>query len=354
MAVDANKICDEIIRNVSSSNLNYRINQTPYSVYLTIRKKFIKEFEPNHSEPKIVSEENPKYVSDLEKENVYIKNEYDKLARLYNACLQHKTSLESEVNSLGAEFVRLKEAEEEKVCAEVKKVIHEKKNIETKYEKVLKENKDFKSEVSDLKREKNALNVAIKASKKEMSEQNKRSDAKIRELEKKVVELSEYRMKRLSEDRELKIKQKKDLKKATKTQLSNSIASNNNCVIPKNSTFNNPNSMPLFSTNSSMNTNSTSYNLSPQLSPEKSNISTILVSSAAISSNLNSTLTNTELTTTSISSTFTSTSMSTASCENLTAQPKLMTDEYFFEKYLKPLQEGIQLSSLRQKNSNPT
>ena len=75
---------------------------------------------------------------------------------------------------------------------------------------------------------------------------------------------------------------------------------------------------------------------------------------AAISSNLNSTLTNTELTTTSISSTFTSTSMSTASCENLTAQPKLMTDEYFFEMYLKPLQEGIQLSSLRQKNSNPT
>ena len=129
MTIDPNQICDEILRKVSSSKLNYHINQTPYSVYLTIRKKFIKEYEPINETP-IVPEENSSYVSALEKENVYIKNEFEKLARLYNACIENKASLESGMESLKAEFDKLKEA---KVCAEVKKVNCEKKNIETMY-----------------------------------------------------------------------------------------------------------------------------------------------------------------------------------------------------------------------------
>ena len=57
----------------------------------------------------------------------------------------------------------------------------------------MKENKELKDEVADLKKEKNALNVAVKASKKELSEQNKRHDTKIREFEKKIVELTEFK-----------------------------------------------------------------------------------------------------------------------------------------------------------------
>ena len=85
-----------------------------------------------------MSEENPKYVSALEKENLYIKNEYEKLASLYNLCIDSKASLESKMKSFKAEFDQLKEAEEAKVGAEVKKVNYEKKNVETKYEKILK------------------------------------------------------------------------------------------------------------------------------------------------------------------------------------------------------------------------
>ena len=293
-----------------------------------------------------MSEENPKYVSALEKENFYIKNEYEKLASLYNSCIDSKASLESKMKSLEAEFDQLKGAEEAKIGAEVKKVNYEKKNIETKYEKVLKENRDFKSEISDLKKDKNSLNVAIKASKKELVEQSKRSDDKIRESEKKIVELTEYRKKRLSEDRELKKKQKKELKKANKTPPSSksvtSANGNNNCVFPKDNITTNPNFVPPTLSTNSMNT-ITSSEISTQITPgpETSNTSSLLVSSAPISSNWNPTPTNTELTMT--SNTYTSISMTNPKpSENQTAQPILMTDEYFYEKYLKPLQEGIQ------------
>ena len=36
----AHETCEDIIKKVCDSKLNYIINQTPYSVYLTIRKKY--------------------------------------------------------------------------------------------------------------------------------------------------------------------------------------------------------------------------------------------------------------------------------------------------------------------------
>ena len=40
MACAVNKACSEIIDKVNSSNLDYKMNQTPYSLHFSIRKKF--------------------------------------------------------------------------------------------------------------------------------------------------------------------------------------------------------------------------------------------------------------------------------------------------------------------------
>ena len=37
-----NEACSKIIDNVNSSNLDYEMNQTPYSLHFSIRKKFTK------------------------------------------------------------------------------------------------------------------------------------------------------------------------------------------------------------------------------------------------------------------------------------------------------------------------
>jgi hypothetical protein len=58
----------EILQSVTSSKLNYSVNLTPYSAYITIRKSFIKNFTPpgNYQEVSTVTE-------DLKVENAELK-----------------------------------------------------------------------------------------------------------------------------------------------------------------------------------------------------------------------------------------------------------------------------------------
>ena len=44
----AHKTCDEIVKSVKSSNLHFILQETPHSVYLTIRKKCVKNCEENN------------------------------------------------------------------------------------------------------------------------------------------------------------------------------------------------------------------------------------------------------------------------------------------------------------------
>ena len=39
----ANYSCDKVLFVLKNSNLNYLLNETPYSAYITIRKKFVKD-----------------------------------------------------------------------------------------------------------------------------------------------------------------------------------------------------------------------------------------------------------------------------------------------------------------------
>ena len=38
------KVCENLINDVKASNLNYLVNETPYSAFITIRKRFTKEY----------------------------------------------------------------------------------------------------------------------------------------------------------------------------------------------------------------------------------------------------------------------------------------------------------------------
>ena len=76
-----NEVCDDLIKRICSSNLTYQINQTPYSIYLSIRKKFVKEFDPNVHNFAPLTTENSKIA--LENENIYVKYEYQKLVTTY-------------------------------------------------------------------------------------------------------------------------------------------------------------------------------------------------------------------------------------------------------------------------------
>ena len=49
MLINPHHTCANILDSLRSSGLTYTLNETPYSVYLTVRKKFTKEYAPTQS-----------------------------------------------------------------------------------------------------------------------------------------------------------------------------------------------------------------------------------------------------------------------------------------------------------------
>ena len=65
----ANFVCNQILRVIKESELNYLINETPYSSFITIRKKFVKNSDA-HKAP-----ENPSSGDDLVLGDVVLRQE---------------------------------------------------------------------------------------------------------------------------------------------------------------------------------------------------------------------------------------------------------------------------------------
>ena len=83
MLTNPHDTCAQIINTLRISGLTYTLNETPYSVYLTFRKKFIKEYTPHsqsitdapHNAPKPHTESNVDQIKEHE----------DKIAQLQGA-----------------------------------------------------------------------------------------------------------------------------------------------------------------------------------------------------------------------------------------------------------------------------
>ena len=76
----ANFACGQIIFSLKSSKLNYIVKETPYSAYITIRKKFLKSFEQSETDNiheivnKAKLDEDIKFkLKSVENENVNLK-----------------------------------------------------------------------------------------------------------------------------------------------------------------------------------------------------------------------------------------------------------------------------------------
>ena len=105
-----NEICEKIIKHVCLSNLDFQINQTPYSLYFSIRKKFIKGYKPTAAEnvefKDLAKTEEIKREA-LENENSYVKQEYQKLYNLYANKVSTEKHLEEEIKRLEHEVKNL-------------------------------------------------------------------------------------------------------------------------------------------------------------------------------------------------------------------------------------------------------
>ena len=93
-----NQICEDLIRNVTNCDLDYKMHQTPFSLFFSIRKKFTEK--SNYG----ASFQNP-VPSGFKEELLYVRQEYRNLFNFYQAEIEAKKQIESQIISVKEEIV---------------------------------------------------------------------------------------------------------------------------------------------------------------------------------------------------------------------------------------------------------
>ena len=126
------QLCSEILDQVENSNLDYKVNQTPYSLHISVRKKFTKLFRdvPSATNSRPSTALKFEDVSEsLRKELLQTRNEYEKLFNFYLLEKNTRENLEAENSALLERVTSLEEKE-----AKTKSTIFENKSLKEKYE----------------------------------------------------------------------------------------------------------------------------------------------------------------------------------------------------------------------------
>ena len=214
------KLVSEIIETVNNSKLDYKMNQTPYSLHFSIRKKFTKNSIHSSENDDCTLKRNDEVLSQnnyLRQELLKTMSEYQKLFEFYQFEMDAKIRLESELSRACQNVENLVDIEKE-----ANKLKTENTKLQINFENKCLELKQSKAEIGELKKDKNELSVALKGSKKEVKENLKSFEKKEDVLEKKIKDLIEYKNRKVVEERVEKLKKRKELKKANK-KLNNDV-----------------------------------------------------------------------------------------------------------------------------------
>ena len=223
------KSCNTILENVRSSKLNFSIQETPYSLFLTIRKSFTKNFLNHQPEPHLDSRTKVldiKKISDLEAEldilktenrNLKLKNEHLEkgnvaLANNYEEEVSECEAIKEELVDTTAQLENWK-TNCKNMEANLKNIEKKSKQLEEKHTKTCNEVKKIKCEKEDLIKENNKISINLKTVKKEAKENNNEHDKIFRKKDETIKELLEYKIVKTAEEKAMKNKQKKIDKK---------------------------------------------------------------------------------------------------------------------------------------------
>ena len=160
MSID--ETCEHIVRQVCSSNLDFHMNQTPYSIYFSIRKKFIKGFSPQDNRTDFAHQ---KSETEPFRTNGSVTNEkiLEKEIKRLKVELEKKATVEDDLNKL--------ELFQKEIETENKMLRKELFDQKKKYEHKCTEIKTLQGEIQTLKKD----------NKKELSEKAKKHVKKVKE-----------------------------------------------------------------------------------------------------------------------------------------------------------------------------
>ena len=128
MAVnDVQSSCDFLLYSVRNSGLNFTSQETPFSIFLTLRKSFVKSFQPQ-----IKSEENKLFVKNLKAENLEevnkkleealknLKNDYEDAVADSEAKIKTIEELNNKIDILESKLVKTEATDAKNKAMEAK------------------------------------------------------------------------------------------------------------------------------------------------------------------------------------------------------------------------------------------
>ena len=172
----ADQACDQILTNLRKSGLNFVIQETPFSAYITIRKKFCNGFTISADTEDEQKVQNDKKVQKLENENDNLRNELQKIHQNFKNMREEKDILENRLDSAEKEI--LHHTDKTKLTnAKLNDEIHNLKEINMKYHDKI---ANLNSEIS--KQEKRAksldkVNTELETKNCRLTEQIERNEA---------------------------------------------------------------------------------------------------------------------------------------------------------------------------------
>ena len=204
-SISAEETCQEVLQTLRSSSLTFFVQETAYSAYITIRKRYRKE---------ALKTAVPCQSTEIKALN-NLKLAHDNLV---NYCDDLKHKFEESVTE--CEELHNKVTENEAVIANLHQKLTEAEAevqgmhiLKSRNEKLEAEKKTIKTDKDELLRENNAANVALKSCRKDLKDSSHRFNKKIEELEVKIEELTEFKIMKNSEEKEIRNMKKKTEKK---------------------------------------------------------------------------------------------------------------------------------------------
>ena len=165
--MDPKDLCDNIIHAVKTSNLNYSLQESPFSVYLSIKKTFIQN---KHGDLLL-----PKYYGNIVEETKQLRAEFENIKSERDALVLDTSELHTELEKSRTHVQELMEKSEQQQYA--RELLEQKLVVEHIEQVTLKQSsKDLKHNSETLKLEINALKKNLKSTEKEVLRLKAKSD----------------------------------------------------------------------------------------------------------------------------------------------------------------------------------
>ena len=221
----ADQTFNNILYEIQRSNLNFQLQVSPFSAYISLKKSLVKDRCGSLLLPPLSSSNvNTDYAELIARIN-----------QLENDLLIQKNNHEDAVSQSNVANEKLEycEAKSEKLEKEIKALKQDNKSLAAKLETKAFEVNQLKTKTDELNKEKNVLSIALKSAKHDLKVQNKASEEKFRTYEKKLNELNEFKAKKLQEERKERLQKKKERKKLAKQCSENNNNTNKDAFAVK-------------------------------------------------------------------------------------------------------------------------